>query len=922
MKSRRKIALGAGGAVSLLLAALLVLPPLLRAPLEARVRAAVNERVRAEVAWDGVSLSLLRGFPNASLTLSGLTIVGVEPFRGDTLAHVPRLRVVLDARSLFGGIRGTGPLVARSIDVTAPTLRLLALEDGSASWDILPPVPAGPETRSPMEITLRGVRIDGATITLDDRRNGLLLTASGIRHTLSADLGRARSTLRTRTRADALSLRFAALPLLNRSEFRVDADLDLDRESGRVTLSDGEIGLNSLQLALAGWVEPAGDSLSIDLAIDAPGTDIREILSLVPPIHARGVADLETGGTMAISGWIRGLYGTGAFPAFVTEVSVRDGSFQYPGLDLPASAITANLRLENAGGDADHTRVRIEDFRATIGGETITGALAIGTPVSDPDVDLRLRGRVNLADLARTVVIEEVEEMTGTVSADLEVRARVSDVEARRFERIHASGEIDVVGVTIRGEAVPYPVRVEAGTLAIAPASATIAGLRLQVGGSDAEADLRIDDPLGYALRGDLLRAQGRMASNRVDLNEWRSDDELEALPVPANVEIALDVAIGRVLFGDLDLRQARGSLHVADQRATLRDVGMEAFDGTVRMAGFYETTDPGRPTFDLNLVVQEIDVAAAAAGLTTVRAFAPVAGYAQGRVYSELKLAGALGSDLSPLQDALTGAGSLHTFGVSLRDLPALARLADALGIPELRDPTLVDFNAAFSILDGRLFVRPFDVGLGPVSATVSGSNGVDATLDYALAMQVPTGSLGQAVNASLTRLASRLAPGAGAPDLGTTVTIGARITGTMFDPAVALDLEGAAGSITRGVRNALEGEVERRNDEAEQRLRDASDTARLEAEAEAARRVVEAQRRAAALREEARTRAEETRLTARERADALVARAENPVARRAAGEAASRLLREADDAAERLVADAEARGAILVEEARDPAP
>ncbi|HEV2086436.1 MAG TPA: hypothetical protein VGR09_15275, partial [Gemmatimonadales bacterium] len=66
------------GVIALLLVLLLVLPLLFRDRIAQRVKTAVNQNVNARVDWSDIGLSFFRHFPNLTLTLDGLTAVGVE----------------------------------------------------------------------------------------------------------------------------------------------------------------------------------------------------------------------------------------------------------------------------------------------------------------------------------------------------------------------------------------------------------------------------------------------------------------------------------------------------------------------------------------------------------------------------------------------------------------------------------------------------------------------------------------------------------------------------------------------------------------------------------------------------------------------------------------------------------------------------
>jgi len=118
--------LGLAEFLPLLLLALALVPVLFRDRIEARAKEEIGRALNARVDWRHVSLSFFRHFPALTLSLDDLTVLGVGTFDGDTLAAVRSFRLVLDVGSVLFGDQ----TVIRSIDVDAPILRLVVLEDG------------------------------------------------------------------------------------------------------------------------------------------------------------------------------------------------------------------------------------------------------------------------------------------------------------------------------------------------------------------------------------------------------------------------------------------------------------------------------------------------------------------------------------------------------------------------------------------------------------------------------------------------------------------------------------------------------------------------------------------------------------------------------------------------------------------------
>lgn len=343
----------------------------------------------------------------------------------------------------------------------------------------------------------------------------------------------------------------------------------------------------------------------------------------------------------------------------------------------------------------------------------------------------------------------------------------------------------------------------------------------------------------------------------------------------------------------------------------------MGLLGGAMAVTGYYETVDPAHPTFDVDVRVAQLDIPSAFAGLGTVRAFAPVAGYARGRVSADLRLNGTLTPEMHIVQEVLSAVGSFRTADVLLEGFPPLDRLAEALELPRLRDPGFLDVHSTLVIRDGRLHVNPFDVPIGGLTLNVAGSNGLDRSLRYTLGLEVPRSALGAGADRAVASLVSQAA-GAGVEiHPADVISMAVQLGGTITNPSITTDFRGVTRSAAQGVEQTLRQEADRRAAELERQREEAAEEARQRAAAEAARLMADAQRRATIIRDEARALAERVRDEGYRQADALLERATTPAARLAARPAADRLRREADDRAARIIREADARADALLDQA-----
>ena len=919
LSKRRKILIAIGVPFAVILLALILVPVLFADRLAARARTEIERVVDAHVDWRDAGLTFFRNFPNITLSLDDLTVRGTGRFEGDTLAAVSGFRFVLDVGSVLFGDR----TVVRSIDLQAPSLNLIVLEDGTANWDIVrerDAAQADTGSGGRLDIELRRLAVRDGRIVLDNRQAGLHAALEDLDHTLRGDFSRERFTIRTQTQAGAASVRFAGVPYLERAALEVTADIDADMANRAFTFGHNEVQLNELQLAFTGSVAaPEGEDLALDITFASPQNEFRSLLSLVPAVWSHDFASLQSEGRLSVNGRVTGRYGEHAFPALALQARVDSASFRYPDLPLPARDIFLDLAIDNPGGDADSTVVRLRRLHARIGDDPIAATMVLRTPVSDPAVDLAVNGILDLGAASRTFVMENVQELAGVVNVDVAVQARKSTVTSGQYERVAARGDIVASNVILQTTTLPKRITIPEFALGVSPRSADLRILRGTIGNSDVLVRGSLENLIGFAMGEGDLRGSATLESERFDLTEWQSEDRQRAIiEIPPRLDVALRTTIATLHHGRLDMTDARGAVHVKDRRLAIDSLRVNAVGGELRVAGFYETTDPARPTFDVDVAIANADVAQAFEALTTVKTLAPVAGYAQGSFSTSLHLNGPLSDALTPVLTALTGRGTLETTRMALQSFPLMDRLADALNSTRLRNPALRAISTAISIRDGRLHVRPFEVEAGDVTFMVGGSNGIDRSLDYEIIVRLPQSSIESDVRQALSGLFARAGEAGGALENASIVQVAVQVGGTIDDPSIELDVGTGVQNVLQSLAGAARTSVDSTTAELEQRVDSMGEDARRQAEAAAQRLIDEAEQRANVIREEARTIAETIRKEAYERADSLVARATSTVARLAAERAAERIRREADERATGITTEADSRADAVVAEAR----
>ena len=121
-----------GIVIAVILILLLVLPLAFKGKIETLVKTEGNKMLNGQFDFRSLNISLLRHFPQASLTLEDFWLKGEGDFATDTLVKAGELTATVNLFSLMG----SNYEISR-IYVEDTYLHAIVLEDGRANWDVM-----------------------------------------------------------------------------------------------------------------------------------------------------------------------------------------------------------------------------------------------------------------------------------------------------------------------------------------------------------------------------------------------------------------------------------------------------------------------------------------------------------------------------------------------------------------------------------------------------------------------------------------------------------------------------------------------------------------------------------------------------------------------------------------------------------------
>ena len=800
MKKSIKIAVLVIAAIFVLL---LALPYAFKGKIKELAISEGNKLLNAEFYFDDVDISLLRNFPKATLSLEDFWIKGVGDFENDTLLNAGEISVSVNLMSLLGG---SGYEISK-VEVNDTKVKAIVLSDGRANWDVMKTdTTATAETdttatESSFRIKLQKLTLSGVDIVYDDRQSNMYAAVDGLALTCSGDMSAQRTVMKLESEIKALLFRMNDIPFLKDAEIAATLNVDADLQSQKFTLQENKLRLNAIEANLDGWVALADSTTQMDLKMNTSEIQFKEILSLIPAIYMKDFETLQTSGKVSMEAWAKGTMDSVNLPAMEVKLKVEDGQFRYPALPAGVDKIQVLAEVSNPGGSADLTEVKIDPFSFSMAGNAFAATATVKTPVSDPDFQFSANGVLNLGKIKEIYPLEDM-TLNGVVTAAMSVAGKLSYVEKEQYDKIAAQGTLKLNDMNLDMKDMPR-IGIKQSVFTFTPQYLNLSETTVNIGDNDLTADCRFENYMAFALKGKTLKGRVNASSNHFNLNDFMttSDSTMVAaadttqtaaateatgvIRVPDNIDFNMNVNMKEVLFDKMTLKNLNGALTVKNSVVDMSNLSMNTMGGKVVMNGSYATPKGQNPDLKAAFSMTGLSFTQTFKELDMIQKFAPIFEGMEGNFSGKMNLTAALDSTMTPVMNTLQADGQLQTKDINLSNVKCIGQIAELVNKPSLKSLSAKDLTLDFTIKDGRLSTKPFDIKLGDTTINLSGDTGLDQTVNYSGKIKLP----------------------ASAGSISQLTTVDLKIGGTLTSPKVSIDTKSMANQAVQTVTNkALE--------------------------------------------------------------------------------------------------------------------
>jgi hypothetical protein len=794
----KKIVKISAGVLGGLLVLLLATPFLFKDQIQARVTQAMNENINATVSFQDVSLSLLRNFPNATVTISDLKIVNKAPFLGDTLLSVKQLGLKMSITELFKG-KGS-PMAIQSIIAETSKLNLIINKEGVGNYDIAIKKPAeAPEKPSQLALKIKSYRLQNCRLSFWDQSSDNKIVLDKLNHSGNGDFTASKLDLTTES-ATQVSVFMGKTNFMNQVEFKWEAILGIDLATNTYTFKQNKAFINQLPLIFDGSIALKPTGQQYDITFQTPTSSFQNFLGLIPATYAQSLEGVTTTGDFSVKGFAKGILSDTTIPAFSVAMASQNASFQYPKLPKKVKNIFIDAHVANTSGMAKDTYVQVNAFGFQIDQDVFKAKAHITNLTDNPAVTAQINGTINLSNFAQAYPVKTTMPLSGMLQVALSTAFDKQAVDSNNYEKMKNSGSVILTGFNY-ADATKKVTHINKAHVQFTNTAIQLKELNLTSGKSDIQVQGVLTNFYGYVLKNEVLKGNFQLQSNQLFVADFMSKETATpestkptALKIPATLACSVTAKVGKVYYDNLVLENVSGKAAIQDQAVVLDQVKAQLFQGTLSADGTISTRTKV-PEFAMKLGMQQMNITQVFSQLPMLQKMAPIAKVVSGQFSSSIKVAGNLDAlALTPDLKSISGdlMGSLSNTKITAQNAPLLQKLDEQLPFLDVNKLNLNDIKLSMQFNKGQVAVKPFTVHYQDIAVTIAGEHGFDQSLKYNLNFDVPAKYVAKELNGVLGKAsAAELAKLDNIPLLAT-------VTGTFKAPIIKADTRAMLVNLT----------------------------------------------------------------------------------------------------------------------------
>lgn len=546
----------------------------------------LNKHLKAEVRIDpkNIDLTILKSFPKCALEFKDLTAMEAKEFSSsDTLLFAKRLALEFNVKDLFNKNYSIKNIVLENANC-----HLKVDKKGNANYLVWRA--EGVETNSDsLNFALEKITLSAVRVSYKNSKGRIKLEASIKQLDFTGKFSNADYLLTSKGSAYVDLFQVDKVKYVNDKQLKFDIEFDVT--GNKYTIKRSETSINATQLISNGAFVIQDSLLSLDINFNGKNLDISSTLSLLPEKFQNQITDYKSDGEFYAKGECH--YKNGQPLSLSSEFGIKKASITYK----PQNTTLSNVNLLGSVIISDkHSVLKLQNITANLNSNTFSGDVELSN-FKDPYLKLKFAANTKLEELMTFYPVDTIQEASGTINVNAEIEGLISDMKANAYSpTIKASGQAVLSNLKAKFKQSEREMNIPEGELKLNNRYLNVYNLKFINGTSDVMLVGEMPNFLGYLFDPAApLTVIASVTSDHLNVDDFifggSQPGSSSSVSISDKLDLNISVNARRLEFGKFTATDIKGNLLVKDQKAALKELSLNATDGTITLNVFADAS-------------------------------------------------------------------------------------------------------------------------------------------------------------------------------------------------------------------------------------------------------------------------------------------------------------------------------------------
>jgi hypothetical protein len=706
---------------------------------KAMVVSKLNEQLNAKVIVNAsdINFSVLSSFPNASVNFRHIKVLDAIPDeKKDTLFSAGEISLEFNIRDIFNK-----HYVVKQITLTDLDVKIWIDKNGKDNFHLFKPtIDTVTNTKKDTtafalnKIKLKNIKLEYRNLQTKDE-DVLTIQNATFKGQFSSD----EYTLQTDLTMFVDHIMNGKVNYIQSRNIAIKTDLDV--KGTKYTIKKSELKLEKLVLEIAGSVDHQANKDIIHLDIGGKNMDIKSACSWMPGRFRKDINEFDSKGSFYFQTAINGTLDKKNMPVIKANFGVSKGQIKQTAENLTMK----DVELKGEYNSAGKGMFELTQFSGTLPEGNVKGSFKMEN-FSNPMLNTRIEGIVNLTELQKFLRIDTIESLSGVMKINASFSGHIKKDVGNFVNEDKTSGDLIFSDVNMRLHKNNLKFNNISGKLSLANNDVTVSGFQGKVSNSDFSVDGSFKNMIAWMLlKDEPLTVEVNLKSQKMDLNDLLSDksnttasknDPAYKVNFNKYLDLTLNSQIDHLTFRKFEASDMRGVLHLKDKHLYADPLNFHTMDGAVSISGDVDGTRSDSLKITMSADLQNVNVTKMFYEMENFGQTTMTDKNVKGIITAKAQMSVPCSADLNMNTAKLLANCDVTVVNGELIKLESLKAMAKFISIKELEDVKFATLKTSLTIRNRVLSLPETQVNSNALDIEVSGSQDFDENVDYVFAL------------------------------------------------------------------------------------------------------------------------------------------------------------------------------------------